>query len=135
MKKIYLLGSIATLTLLFSGCALTQPSQPNASEMNKLDASKICKTPENSKGINATLKKANMYLKVAKKAKVEFRTRDVVNHKYISTSKDIALSKKLLAKGDLKKATFAAYQSCVQAIRAVQQKDEADKTYIMSVPK
>ncbi len=134
MKKIYLLGSVAALTILISGCT-TQPSQPNRIEMGKLDASKVCKTPETSKGINATLKKASMYLKVTKKDKVEFRTRDVIHHKYITTSQDIALSKKLLAKGDIKNATFAAYQSCVQAIRAVQQEDEANKTYLLSVPK
>ncbi len=135
MKKIYLLGSVTALTLLFSGCAMTQPSQQGVNEINKLNAVKVCKTPQTSEGIKATLQKANMYLKVAIKEKVEFRTRDVIHHKYISTSKNIALSKKLLAKGDMKNSAFAAYQSCVQAIRAIQEKHEADKTYLMSVPK
>ncbi len=134
MKKIYLLGSFATLTLLFSGCVSTQPSQSSRSDIYKLDAIKVCKTQQNNDSIQATLNKARLYLKIAKKEHAEFRTRNLKG-KYVSTSKNIKSVSGLIKKGDLKDATWVAYQSCVQSIRAVQERKEADKTYLMSVPK
>ena len=103
----------------------------------------MCDVKKN--GLEKVLAVAEKYNPVAIKNGVEFMRFSIPNSAYIAgakeaiktKSKEATLHYKKKGKEKTKKfpTEYATWRACVFALRAVQQIDEADKTYKSSIPK
>ena len=108
----------------------------------KIDVKEVCNVQKN--GIEKVLATAAEYNAVAVKLGVEFKRLGVTNSNYIhgTTAAAKAKQKKVTLtykkKGKEKHQTFAteyaAWRACHFAVRALQQVNEAEKTWRMAVP-
>jgi len=112
------------------------------SDAVKLDVKQACDVKAN--GIEAVLATAAKYNPEAVKLGVEFKRLGVTNSNYIKTTTEAAKAKKkevvleYKKKGKVKKqklaTDYAAWRACHFAIRALQQKAEAESTWRLAVP-
>jgi hypothetical protein len=112
-------------------------------DSTKLDVKKVCDVKAN--GLEKVLAVAEKYNPVAIKNGVEFMRFHIPNSAYIAgakeaikaKSKEATLHYKKKGKEKTKKfpTDYATWRACVFALRAVQQIDEANKTYKSSIPK
>jgi len=111
-------------------------------EASKLDVKKVCDVKAN--GIDAVLATAAKYNPEAVKLGIEFKRLGVTNSNYIKTTTAAAKAKKkevvleYKKKGKIKKhkmaTDYAAWRACSFAVRALQQKVEAETTWRLAVP-
>jgi len=111
-------------------------------EASKLDVKKVCDVKAN--GIDAVLATAAKYNPEAVKLGLEFKRLGVTNSNYIKTTTAAAKAKKkevvleYKKKGKIKKhkmaTDYAAWRACSFAVRALQQKVEAETTWRLAVP-
>jgi len=111
-------------------------------EAAALDVKKVCDVQSN--GIDAVLATAAKYNPEAVKLGIEFKRLGVTNSNYITSTTAAAKAKQkevvlhYKKKGKIKKQKFAtdyaAWRACHFAIRALQQKVEAEDTWRMAVP-
>lgn len=111
-------------------------------EASKLDVKKVCDVKAN--GIDAVLATAAKYNPEAVKLGLEFKRLGVTNSNYIKTTTAAAKAKKkevvleYKKKGKVKKhkmaTDFAAWRACSFAVRALQQKVEAETTWMLAMP-
>jgi len=137
MKK-YTLTSI----ILSAGLGLSSLSAATLADAANIDVAKVCDVKAN--GIEGVLKTAAEYNALAKKLGVEFKRKGVTTSQYITDTEAAAKTKakevilKYKKKGKVKKHTFAttyaAWRACSFAVRAVQQVNEAEKTWRLAVP-
>lgn len=133
MKKIILVAS-----LLGFGVA----SASLLEEAAKLDVKKTCDVKAN--GAAKVLAVAKKFNPEAVKLGVEFKRLGITNSKYIAAVEDALKNKKkevvIKYKNKKKPKTkkfpldFAAWRTCTFAVRALQQRVEAEKTWRMAVP-
>lgn len=138
MKKRYTF--LLATTLAFLGTGTLQASLLD--EASKLDVKKVCDVKAN--GIDAVLATAAKYNPEAVKLGIEFKRLGVTNSNYIKTTTAAAKAKKkevvleYKKKGKIKKqkmaTDFAAWRACSFALRALQQKTEAETTWRLAVP-
>ncbi len=134
-KNIFIaLASVGVLTISASALTLEDAA--------KVDVEKACDIK--AKGIETILKIAGDYNELAKKLGVEFKRKGVTTSGYIAGTteavkakqKEVTLTYK--KKGKEKHHTFtveyAAWRACHFAVRAVQQVNEAEKTWRLAVP-
>ncbi len=107
-----------------------------------VDVAKVCDVKNN--GLEAVLATAAEYNALAKEMGVEFKRLGVTNSNYIegttaavkARQKEVTLTYR--KKGKEKHQTFptryAAWRACHFAVRAVQQVNEAEKTWRLAVP-
>ena len=129
------------ITLTIVGASILQAGV--IEEATKLDVKKVCDVKVN--GLEKVLAVAEKYNPVAIKNGVEFMRFSIPNSAYIAgakeaiktKSKEATLHYKKKGKEKTKKfpTEYATWRACVFALRAVQQIDEADKTYKSSIPK
>ncbi len=112
------------------------------SEAASMNAKKACDVKAN--GVKKVLAIAAKYNPEAVKLGVEFKRLGITNSNYIKTTeaaskagkKEVVLEYK--SKGKVKKQKMstdrAAWRACTFAVRALQVKDEAGKTWRLSVP-
>jgi len=138
MKRLHKILLTASLGLL-----ATSSLQANAvAEAAALDVKKVCDVGAN--GLDAVLATAAKYNKAAKEQGIEFKRLGITNSIYISDTTAAAKAKKketvLNYKSKGKKKTkkfstdYAAWRACSFAIRALQQKHEAESTWRLAVP-
>ncbi len=111
-------------------------------DATKLDVKKVCDV--NANGIMSVLETAAKYNPEAIKLGLEFKRLGVTNSNYIKTTTAAAKAKKkevvleYKKKGKIKKhkmaTDYAAWRACSFAIRALQQKVEAEDTWRLAVP-
>ncbi len=113
-------------------------------EMTKIalnvDVKEVCNAKKNN--INDVLALATTFNKIAIKEGVEFKRLGMSNTQYINaTKKAIKLGAKTIDIVNKKKkktgtvsTSYAAWRACSFAIRALQQKDEANETWRLAVP-
>jgi hypothetical protein len=133
MKKIIL--TLATVSVSFVTASLLDDAA-------KLDVKKVCDVKAN--GLAKVLNVAKKYNPEAIKLGIEFKRLGVKNREYIKyTDKAIKAKKKetvikYKSKGKEKTKKFAtdyaAWRACTFAVRALQQKVEAEKTWRLAVP-
>jgi hypothetical protein len=133
MKKIIL--TLATVSVSFVTASLLEDAA-------KLDVKKVCDVKAN--GLAKVLNVAKKYNPEAIKLGIEFKRLGVKNREYIKyTDKAIKAKKKetvikYKSKGKEKTKKFAtdyaAWRACTFAVRALQQKVEAEKTWRLAVP-
>jgi len=109
----------------------------------KLDVKKVCDVKAN--GLEKVLAVAEKYNPVAQKNGVEFMRFSIPNSAYIAGAKEAIKAKSKEATLKYKKkgkeltkkfpTDYVAWRACTFALRAVQQIDEANKTYTSSIPK
>lgn len=112
------------------------------SDAAALDVKKACDVKAN--GLDTVLATAAKYNAEAVKLGVEFKRLGVTNSNYIKTTTAAAKAKKketvleYKKKGKVKKqklaTDYAAWRACSFAIRALQQKAEAEDTWRLAVP-
>ena len=112
------------------------------SDATKLDVKQACDVKAN--GIDAVLATAAKYNAEAVKLGVEFKRLGVTNSNYIKTTTEAAKAKKketvleYKKKGKVKThkmaTDYAAWRACTFAIRALQQKAEAEDTWRLAIP-
>ncbi len=112
-------------------------------ESVKLDVKKVCDVKAN--GLEKVLAVAEKFNPVAQKNGVEFMRFSIPNSSYIAgvkeaiknKSKEATLHYKSKGKEKTKKfpTDYATWRACTFALRAVQQIDEANKTFKSSIPK
>jgi hypothetical protein len=130
--------SVLVVAGLTSGVA----SAVTLADAAKADVEKICDIK--AKGIEAVLKTAGEYNELAKKLGVEFKRKGVTTSGYIAGTsaavkakqKDVTLTYKKKGKEKHHKFTveYAAWRACHFGVRAVQQVNEAEKTWRMAIP-
>jgi len=133
MKKIILTVTVASLTFVNAGLF---------EEAVKLDVKKVCDVKSN--GLEKVIALAEKFNPEAIKLGVEFKRLGVKNREYIKYAKEAIKDKKKETvikyldkkKEKTKKFTtdYATWRACTFAIRALQQKSEADKTWHLAVP-
>jgi len=134
MKKIILIVAVASLTFATAGLL---------EEAAKLDVKKVCDVKAN--GLDKVIAVAEKYNPEAIKLGVEFKRLGVKNREYIKYAKEAIKAKKketVIKYLDKKKkeqtkkfpTDYATWRACTFAVRALQQKVEADKTWRMAVP-
>jgi hypothetical protein len=138
MKKLHKILWTVSLSLL-STSALHADLLSDAAA---LDVNKACDVKAN--GIDTVLATAAKYNAEAVKLGVEFKRLGVTNSNYIKTTTEAAKAKKkevvleYKKKGKVKKqkmaTDYAAWRACRFAIRALQQKMEAEETWRLAVP-
>ena len=138
MKKLHKILWIAGLGVISSGSIQADLLHDAAA----LDVKKVCDIKAN--GIDALLETAAKYNAEAVKLGVEFKRLGVTNSNYIKSTTAAAKAKQpevvleYKKKGKLKKqklpTEYAAWRACHFAIRALQQKVEAEDTWRMAVP-
>jgi len=134
-QKLLVVLAIATAWTTVSSAASLESAA-------KIDVAKVCDVKAN--GIDGVLKTAAEYNALAKKLGVEFKRKGVATSQYITDTEAAAKAKakevtlKYKKKGKVKKHTFAtdyaAWRACAFAVRAVQQVNEAEKTWRLAVP-
>jgi len=131
--------------ILFLGCAGNAPA-PAASDVPasvlKLNVANVCNPKKQS--LESIIALAEKYNPTAVKLGVEFKRLGIANSVYIKdTKKAIAAGDKITVlhykkkgKAKTKKmpTTKAAWRACTFAIRALQERDEAAKTYRLAIP-
>ena len=130
------------LTVGFGIFSVSSLQADMVSEAAALDVAKVCDVKAN--GLDAVLATAAKYNAEAKKLGVEFKRLGVTNSNYIKGTTEAAKAKqkdvvlKYKAKGkekSLKLSTdYAAWRACSFAIRALQQKHEAESTWRLAIP-
>ncbi len=138
MKKRYTFLLATTFALI--GTSTLQANLLD--EASKLDVKKVCDVKAN--GIDAVLATAAKYNPEAVKLGLEFKRLGVTNSNYIKTTTAAAKAKKkevvleYKKKGKIKKhkmaTDYAAWRACSFAVRALQQKVEAETTWRLAVP-
>ena len=133
MKKIIL--TLATISLTFATASLLEDAA-------KLDVKKVCDVKAN--GLEKVIAVAKKYNPEAIKLGVEFKRLGVKNREYIKYTEEAIKAKKketVIKYLDKKKektkkfaTDYAAWRACTFAVRALQQKVEAEKTWRMAVP-
>lgn len=133
MKK--LLKVTLAVSVAFSLSSFLQ-----ASEVSKLDVKKTCDVKAN--GINKVIANADKYNAIAKKQGLEFMRLGMKTSQYISGakaavksgSKTVDVLDKKKKKTGTVSTDYAAWRACSFAIRALQQGEEAKKTWALAVP-
>jgi len=135
LNKILFVAGLSTL-------AFTAVQADLVSDASKLDVKKVCSVKAN--GIDAVLATAAKYNAEAVKLGIEFKRLGVTNSNYIKTTTAAAKAKKkevvleYKKKGKVKKhkmaTDYAAWRACSFAIRALQQKVEAEDAWRLAVP-
>jgi hypothetical protein len=133
MKKLILILTVGSFVSL------------NASlieEASKLDVKKVCDVKAN--GLEKVIAIAEKFNPEAIKLGIEFKRLGIKNREYIKYTKEAIKAKKketvIKYKNKGKEQTkkfatdFAAWRACTFAVRALQQKTEAEKTWRMAVP-
>jgi len=133
MKKIIL--TLAAVSVSFATASLLE-------EAAKLDVKKVCDVKAN--GLEKVIATAEKFNPEAIKLGVEFKRLGVKNREYIKYTKEAIKAKKketvikYKSKGKEKTKKFAtdyaAWRACTFAIRGLQQKVEAEKTWRLAVP-
>ncbi len=133
MKKIILVSVVASLTFATAGLL---------EDAAKLNVKKVCDVKAN--GLDKVLDIAKKYNQEAIKLGVEFKRLGVKNREYIKYASEAIKAKskvtviKYKSKGKDKTKKFdteyATWRACTFAIRGLQQKVEAEKTWRMAVP-
>ncbi len=128
------------LTTLLAGSTIVYADL--LGEAAKLDVKKVCDVKAN--GLDKVIAIAAKYNPEAVKLGIEFKRLGVTNSNYIKTTaaaikdkkKEVVLQykKKGKVKSQKMATDYAASRACHFAIRALQQKIEAEKTWRMSVP-
>ena len=131
-----------TRIILVAGLGLSSLSAATLADAAKIDVATVCDVKAN--GINGVLKTAAEYNALARKLGVEFKRKGITTSQYITDTETAAKAKarevtqKYKKKGKVKKHTFAlnyaAWRACHFAVRAVQQVNEAEKTWRLAVP-
>lgn len=132
MKKLLI---IAATTIVVANAGLLEDAA-------KLDVKKACDVK--AIGAAKALEVAKKYNAEAVKQGVEFKRLGITNSKYIKAvgealknkSKDAVIKYKAKKKDKTKKfpLDYAAWRTCTFAIRALQEKVEAEKTWRLAVP-
>ena len=135
LNKILFVAGLSTL-------AFTAVQADLVSDASKLDVKKVCSVKAN--GIDAVLATAAKYNAEAVKLGIDFKRLGVTNSNYIKTTTAAAKAKKkevvleYKKKGKVKKhkmaTDYAAWRACSFAIRALQQKVEAEDTWRLAIP-
>jgi len=138
MKKLHKILLTVSLGIFATGTVQADLLKEAAA----LDVKKVCDVKTN--GIDAVLATAAKYNPEAVKLGVEFKRLGVTNSNYIKTTTAAAKAKKkevvleYKKKGKVKKqklaTDYAAWRACHFAIRALQQKVEAEDTWRLAVP-
>jgi len=138
MKKLHKILLTVSLGVLATGTLQADLLKEAAA----LDVKKVCDVKAN--GIDTVLATAAKYNAEAVKLGVEFKRLGVTNSNYIKTTTAAAKAKKkevvleYKKKGKVKKhkmaTDYAAWRACSFAIRALQQKAEAETTWRLAVP-
>ena len=138
MKKLHKILLTVSLGVLATGTVQADLLKEAAA----LDVKKVCDVKAN--GIDAVLATAAKYNPEAVKLGVEFKRLGVTNSNYIKSTTAAAKAKKkevvleYKKKGKIKKqklaTDYAAWRACHFAIRALQQKVEAEDTWRLAVP-
>lgn len=140
MKRLLSLSLAATAVITFTACSGTS-SKVSVPDASKLDVKKVCNVEKN--GITAVLATAKTYNNIAKKKGLEFRRLGVNNSGLIEATAKAAVTgakevNPKTFKGKKSKTkletNYAAWRSCTFAIRALQQADEAKKSWRLAVP-
>ena len=138
MKKLHKILWTVSLGILLTGTVQADLLKEAAA----LDVKKVCDVKAN--GIDAVLATAAKYNEEAIKLGVEFKRLGVTNSNYITSTtaaakakqKEVVLEYK--KKGKVKKqklaTEYAAWRACHFAVRALQQKVEAEDTWRLAVP-
>jgi len=138
MKKLHTILLATTLGLM--GTSALQAGL--LEDASKLDVKKVCDVKAN--GLDAVLATAATYNAEAVKLGVEFKRLGVTNSNYIKTTtaaakakqKEVVLEykKKGKVKSHKMATDYAAWRACSFAVRALQQKVEAEDTWRLAVP-
>jgi len=138
MKKLHKILLTAGLGVLTMGSLQADLLKDAAAA----DVEKVCNVQAN--GLDKVLATAAMYNAEAVKLGIEFKRLGVTNTNYVKTTTEAAKAKKkevvleYKKKGKVKKQKFAtdyaAWRACSFAIRALQQKAEAESTWRLAVP-
>ncbi len=133
--------SIIAVSILTMG-AFGQDANALMQEAAKLDVKKVCDVKSN--GLEKVLEVAKKYNPVAVEFGVEFKRLGITNSVYIKGLEGAIKAKKpevtleYKSKGKKKSKTFktdyATWRACHFAVRALQQKVEAQKTWRLAVP-
>ena len=133
MKKIILTTAALSFALLSAGAL---------EEVAKMDVAKVCDVKAN--GLDKVLAVAKKYNPEAIKLGVEFKRLGIKNRQYIKAlegsikakKKETVVKYKKKGKEKTKKfdTEFLTHRACTFAIRALQQVNEAEKTWKMAVP-
>ncbi len=133
--------SLATALMTSILFADSLPSGVPASVV-KLDVAKVCNPKTQT--LESIIALAEKYNPVAIKLGVEFKRLGIANSIYVKETKKAIKSgdkvtilhykKKGKAKTKKMATSKAAWRACTFAIRALQQKEEAGKTYRMAIP-
>ncbi len=157
MKKIYNTILISGVSLLFVACGSVASNDVadkaqtalkkvkvvtiSPKEAMKVDVKKACDVKAN--GIEKVLATASLYNAGAKELGIEFKRLGMTTTQYInetkkalkSASKEVTLLDKKGKKTKNKVSTeYAAWRACTFAIRALQQKEEAESSWRLAVP-
>jgi len=138
MKRLHKILLTAGLGVLTMGSLQADLLQDAAAA----DVKKVCDVQAN--GLDKVLATAAMYNAEAVKLGIEFKRLGVTNSNYVKTTTEAAKAKKkevvleYKKKGKVKKqklaTDYAAWRACSFAIRALQQKAEAESTWRLAVP-
>lgn len=138
MKKIEQIAVLITAGI-FTCSAL---SADVLSDAATLDVKKVCDVKVN--GLDKVLQTAQTYNKEAVAQGVEFKRLGITNSNYIKSTlaavkakhkeTTIKYKKKGKEKSEKFATDYAAWRACSFAIRALQQKSEAQKTWSLAVP-
>ncbi len=133
MKKLLKITLVTTAALSLSTSLF-------ASDMSKLDVSKICNVENN--GMKNVLASAVKYNAIAKKEGVEFKRLGMTTTQYIngikasqkSASKTVDVLNKKKKKTGTVSISYATWRACSFAVSALVQKEEAKSTWRLAVP-
>ena len=138
MKKLHKIAIVATI----GAFAITSINADVLSDAAALDVKKVCDVKAN--GLDKVLATAATYNKEAKAQGVEFKRLGITNSNYIDAttqaakakSKETVIKYKKKGKEKTKKfaTDYAAWRACSFAVRALQEKVEAEKTWSLAVP-
>lgn len=139
MKKLYTTALAAGLAVSLTACAGTAQTVSVASAA-KVDVKDVCSVEKH--GIANVIATAKAYNTVAQKEGVEFRRLGINNSSAIAAVEAaIKSGAKTVSPKDIKgktkqkfKTDYAAWRACSFAVRALQQKHEAESTWRLAVP-
>lgn len=139
MKKLYTTALASALAVSLTACAGTAQNITVASAA-KVDVKEVCSLEKH--GAAGVLATAKAYNAVAQKEGVEFRRLGINNSSAIAAVEAALKSgakevKPKDIKGKTKqkfKTDYAAWRACNFAVRALQQKAEAESTYRLAIP-
>lgn len=137
MKKIYSLTVAISLTFGLTECFGTALEPMKATDV---DVKKVCNVKMN--GVEKVLSSAAKYNAMAKKEGVEFMRLGMKASQYIdsaaaaakSGSKMVDIVDKKGKKTGTVTTEYAAWRGCSFALRALQEKEEAESTWRLAIP-